>query len=197
APRVLGAVRPRRRRCTMIRSLAVAALATLAVAPALAQKLPAAIGEEVPLANAVSGVPCKLRGAAASDNGSENWQVVCEGWDRPSIYLWRHPTARGGPDVTQKDSGWVKGLMAGAYLCEEPQPRKLLGDVEALVRNCKLRDGGWPAFILAARVNDKATGAVGLPDALPALETALTMMAGKPVRAAAGAGQGLQDYNVK
>ncbi len=176
---------------------AVAGLIALAAASAFAQqKLPAAVGEEIAAGTAVSGVPCKLRAVAPSREGVENWQIPCEGWERPSIFLFRAVSATKA-DVNIREAEWVKRLTDTQYLCEDPQPRRLLGDVEAFVRACKLRDGGWPSFILAARVGDKLVGANGLPDGLPALETALALMAGKPPSAGAGGAQGLQDYNVK
>ena len=89
----------------------------------------------------------------------------------------------------------VQPVLENVYLCEPAQPRKLLGDVEASLRSCKLRDGGWPAFILAARPGGKLVGIEGLPDAMPAVEAALALMAGRPAPAASG--QGLQDYNIK
>ena len=176
--------------------LAALVLAAAFAGPAAAQKPPAAVGEEVAAGNAISGVACRLRAVASAGEGIENWQIPCEGWERPSIFLFRAASAT-KPEVNIKEAAWVKRLMDTTYLCEEPQPRRLPGDVEAFVRGCKLRDGGWPAFILTARIGEKLVGANGLPDALPALGASLALMAGKAPPAAAGAAQGLQEYNTK
>ena len=181
-------------------TIMVAALGAILIAPAaaFAQKLPAEVGEEIAVGNAVSGVACRLRSVApASEGGRDQWRVLCEGWEKPSITIFRSQPNNQKAENAIKDGAWAKKLADGAYLCDDAQPRKLLGDVDAFVRNCKVRDGGWPAFILAARVGDRLVGASGLPDALPPLEATLALMAGKPAPAAAGAAQGLQDYNIR
>ena len=168
----------------VVRSI-LAAVAMVATTPALAQKLPSAVGEEIALGNAVSGVPCRLRSVEPSDGGNERWRVMCEGWERPTVAIWRS-NAQGRPENALRDDGPFRRVLENVYLCEPAQPRKLLGDVEAAVRSCKLRDGGWPAFILAARPGGKLVGIEGLPDAMPAVEAALALMAGRPARPPAG-----------
>lgn len=184
----------------MFRGLVVAAAlcGPFVAGTACAQGLPRSVGEEVALGASVSGVPCRLRMTRDNqENGGQTWSVMCEGWSTAAAVVNSEPERRWKPDTILAESPWAKRLLENTYECVDPRPARIAGDVEALVRSCKLKDGGWPGTMVGAQVGGRIVFASGAPDVMPQIESAVALVAGKPVAATGQNRQALQDYNVK
>ncbi len=179
---------------------AFAVLACLIAPPSRAQKLPQSVGEEVSLGQSVSGVPCQLRMTRNNaETGNQVFAVRCEGWNSAAASVFREPKRRWTAEAIVTESAWIKRLVEGEgpYECEAPKSGRVGGEINAMVRRCKLREGGWPTFALGAQFGDNIHGASGAPDVLPQIEAAMQLMAGRTVQVAAQNRQGLQEYNVR
>lgn len=178
--------------------VAVFVLSIVGASDASGQGLPQSVGEEVALGQSASGVPCRLRMTRDNkDNGSQVWAVMCEGWSNAAATLNSEPERRWKPETIVTESPWAKRLLDVTYDCAAAKPARLAGDIDALVRACKLKDGGWPGVMIGAGFGGKIHFASGAPDVMPQLDAALALAAGRPVAATSRNKQGLQDYNTK
>jgi polyhydroxyalkanoate synthesis regulator phasin len=179
-----------------IRLLPLLALLLAGVEQSAAQGLPSAVGAEADVGQTISGVPCRLRLVHAL-NDVEHYRIFCEGWDQPVARAFREPRRRWTMESVQKENRWITTLLEYLADCAEPQAKRVLGDIEGSVRSCTLKEGGWPYLALAAMPEKLVALADGPPDALPAIENALALMAGRQAASSGRTGQGLSEYNLR
>jgi len=118
----------------------------------------------------------------------EGADVYCGTWLQPSARV-RRPAAgsRAGLQDLATASAWRTGLDQ-RYACRAPMPTTILGDEPALLLQCTRRVGGWEHVALAASVGGKLWLADGVLPALPVMERAIGVLAGRlPAEAAAQA----------
>ncbi|OJY68408.1 MAG: hypothetical protein BGP12_11420 [Rhodospirillales bacterium 70-18] len=90
---------------------------------------------------------------------------------------WRAPSARiRGTTASAADA--LAGF-SGRLTCAAPRPLQILGDVPATLADCRMSNGGWPAFLLTATIAGQGWQADGVVPALPAAERAIGIAAGR------------------
>lgn len=145
------------------------------------------------------GESCRLRarvgpgdGAAALPSGEPTYDVLCGKWTRSSGRLIRTGRGAGGPRGTSDlrsyaRSGWWKQLIDRRANCAGGQVTTILDGIPAITLDCTLRNGGWPYLVVIAAAGDSVYLADGIPSVLPAVETAIGLLANRSRTPAAGA----------
>jgi CHAT domain-containing protein len=108
---------------------------------------------------------------AAGSGGGDVW---CGTWRAPSARV------RATPDTTASAVA-AAGLSAltGRLTCAAPRATTVLGGEPAMLAECRMRNGGWPAFVLAAAPGGHGYLADGVLPALPAAERAIGVASGR------------------
>lgn len=110
--------------------------------------------------------------------------VYCGTWTQPSARI--RPAGSADPMQTATASPWRAGLET-RFACGAPRPTTILGGAPAVLLECTRRAGGWPHLGLVASVGGTTWTADGVLPALPAMERAIGLAAGRAAPAAAGA----------
>jgi len=115
-----------------------------------------------------AGEACRM---AATGSGADVW---CGEWSSPSARLREVADA---PPLAAAEA--ARAGSAARLDCDAPRPSAVLGDEPAALADCRRRAGGWPAFLLAARVGGRAWVAEGVLPAYAAAERALGVLSGR------------------
>ncbi|MGH8511623.1 MAG: tetratricopeptide repeat protein [Gammaproteobacteria bacterium] len=137
------------------------------------------------------GEECQLQESGASENSDlakRHFEVFCGRWENPSGRIFEVASNDGSLDSWMK-GGWWNETVNRRLECGENKPGKVLDGVEALVTECKLRNGGWPYIVLIARVAGATYLADGIPAVLPVLEQGIGVVSGKLIPSMAGEGR--------
>ncbi len=96
--------------------------------------------------------------------------ILCGGWDSPAARVREAPAAA---------SATLAGNAQAQLTCGAPANTTILGNQAATLLDCRRRNGGWPAFALAASVDGKTWQADGVLPAMPAAERAIGVLSGR------------------
>ena len=138
----------------------------------------ASAGEAVGLGRDRAGEACTQQAQA---NGAA---VFCGTWQQPSGHVQRGPA--GDLTTLATSSAW-RTAIDSRFLCNDPVPSTILGNVPAAVIACTRRVGGWPQVAFVATVGDATYYADGILPALPVLERSVGLLSGRVSAAAAPA----------
>ena len=111
--------------------------------------------------------------------------IFCGTWDQPSGHVLK---GEAGTDLRQAAtaSRW-RSAIDNRFDCNDPAASSILGGSPALVLTCRRKVGGWPQAVFAANVDGQVYLADGILPALPVLERAVGVLAGKVTAQAAAA----------
>ncbi|WP_234732298.1 CHAT domain-containing protein [Acidocella facilis] len=149
--------------------------------PASAYEQASSTSTGLPVGQNSAGEGCTLQRLA--DGRAD---IYCGSWDQPSAHVQIGGAASAAtlPGLAAS-SPWRAGLDA-AYVCEAPQPARILDGVPAEILPCTQRFGGWPYVALAAEIDGKVYYADGVQPALPAMQRGIGVVSGRVPAAAAG-----------
>lgn len=140
-----------------------------------------------PVGANAAGEPCVVQNARRREGdpeGARVFELFCGGWQQPSARLFL--LAGGDPAALAEAGPWRRGLEARAQ-CAAPRETTILAGDRALLFDCTRRAGGWPHVALVARTAAGTIMADGVLPALPAIEGAAAVLAGRTPPAATGA----------
>lgn len=187
----------------MIRAFVAAALLALtgfALAGCRAAPHPAIVppdrAEEptVPLGPNLVDESCRGRpqpDAAASPDVVRAYEVLCGTWEEPSGRVFEIDAVGEARAIARQlaTQGWWRDYLDTRMSCAPPAETTVLDSVPALMLDCTLRNGGWPYLAVAASSGGSIYLADGIPAALPPMETAVGVLAGRIEPGAAGSAQ--------
>ena len=137
-------------------------------------------GAGVALGRNASGEACTYQ---ALGDGAD---IFCGTWDQPSGHV-----GKAGPGETDLarvagSSRWRSGID-NRFDCGTPAASSILGGAPAVVLACNRKVGGWPQAAFVANVDGQVFEADGILPALPVLERAVGVLAGRlPAQATPG-----------
>jgi CHAT domain-containing protein len=162
---------------------------SLALAIAACAKPPATAYDSTAAVDTSAGLSVGQNTAGEScnrQNVAGGADVYCGSWDQPSAHI-----QAGGPGspadlaALATTSPW-RAALEGGYACGAPAPGTILDGVPAEILTCTQRFGGWPHIALAAAIGGKVYYADGVLPALPPMQRALGVLAGRITASAAG-----------
>jgi CHAT domain-containing protein len=107
--------------------------------------------------------------------------LYCGYWDQPSGRIFE----LGDVDAARLDavatSGPWRAYLDPRFVCGAPTATRILDGAPAVLMQCTRRTGGWPHLALTTLVGGRVFAADAVPAALPALESALAALGGRPV----------------
>jgi CHAT domain-containing protein len=155
---------------TLLATLALGALlAGCTPPPPNAYVASTSAGRGSALGTTSAGDSCRF---VAGGGGGDVW---CGDWRSPSARI-RSTTAAA---VASADT------LGGRLSCAAPRSIRILGDVPARLAECRMANGGWPAFLLTATIGGTGWQADGVVAALPAAERAIGIASGRVTAEAA------------
>lgn len=116
--------------------------------------------------------------------------VFCGTWQEPSGQLQKGDTIATGDLTRLATIGSWRSTLDQRLVCSPPQSTTILGNAPAVAMQCARKVGGWPQVALVSEVNGTAWQADSILPALPALERAIGVMAGRISPQAAPSMQG-------
>ena len=129
-------------------------------------------GALVEVGASAAGEPCRM---ARSNDGGDVW---CGTWESPAVRI------RRGEGASAMEAALAARTTLAARLdCGMPRPATSGGMPGALME-CRRRQGGWPAFVLAAG-EGRIWLAEGILSALPAGDRAIAVLSSRATTAAA------------
>jgi CHAT domain-containing protein len=145
------------------------ALAGCSTPPPSAQVTTTAEGATgLDLGRTAAGETCRLM---RSGTGGD---VFCGEWSSPSARI----RAVAAPDSLSA-ARTLTGALVAQLDCGAPRATQVLGGQPAALLECRRRNGGWPAFALAAESGGRVWQADGVLPALPAAERAIGVLSGR------------------
>ncbi len=168
-----------RRKFTIRWGAAVLALllAGCATSPGAApEKLSAAIS----VGDNLLGEACRLQPApdeVVKGISASAYDIFCGRWEEPSGQVFR--TADGGAPVELAKTGWWRERLDGFVTCQPPQPTTVAFTGDAASLDCALKRGSWAYQGWVVSVDGEAFLADGIPAAMPAVERAIGVLAGR------------------
>jgi len=99
--------------------------------------------------------------------------IICGGWDSPSARVREVAAAAGTPLAESVGQG-----VAAQLACGDSAPTTILDGQPATMFDCRRRNGGWPAFALAATAGGRSWQADGITPSLPAAIRAIGVLSG-------------------
>lgn len=126
------------------------------------------------LGKTAAGDDCRF---ITSGGGGDVW---CGAWRSPSARIRSAP----GSSAAAVAAGAADAL-GGRLICAAPRPTTILGGEAAQIAECRMANGGWPAFVLAAAPGAKGWQADGVLPALPAAVRAIGIASGQVAATAA------------
>ncbi len=142
------------------------ALAACARPPESAFVPVASGGALVEVGASAAGEPCRM---ARSNDGGDVW---CGTWESPAVRI-----RRGEGATAMAAAQAARTTLAARLDCGTPRPATSGGMPGALME-CRRRQGGWPAFVLAAG-EGRVWLAEGILSALPAGDRAIAVLSGR------------------
>lgn len=106
---------------------------------------------------------------------TRQFQVLCGSWEHPSGYVFEvHPARHSDSlEAWTRSGGWIEHL-GEISTCESPGKEVILDQVDALVLDCKLRNGDWSYNGLITELE----GSIYLADGIPAVFSLLEQTTG-------------------
>lgn len=156
--------------------LRLAGLALLALVAGCAGPPPdayvatAAADHGSPVGSTAAGESCRF---VAGGSGGDVW---CGAWRAPSARI-RATSGRSDP----------RAALGGRLTCGPARASTILGSMPARLAQCRMANGGWPAFLLTATIDGRGWQADGVVAALPAAERAIGIASGRITPEAAAA----------
>jgi CHAT domain-containing protein len=129
-------------------------------------------GSLVEVGASATGEPCRM---ARSNDGGDVW---CGAWESPAVRI-----RRGDGATAMAAAQAARATLAARLECNAPRPATTGGMPGALME-CRRRQGGWPAFVLAAG-EGRVWLAEGVLSALPAGDRAIAELSGRTTTASA------------
>lgn len=111
------------------------------------------------------------------DLTQREFEVFCGRWENPSGHVYSVSSTEGALETWTK-AGWWHSTLERRLQCGSGEASTILDRNEALIVDCKLRNGGWPYLALAAEVNGVTYLADGIPAVLPVLVQAIGTISG-------------------
>lgn len=108
-------------------------------------------------AKALGDVACEFY-KAGDQQGLEQFEVRCPGWERAAGFVWRGQIPRPGAGWEEKffnQSELAKTVQTDAD-CGDPESSRILNDQPAYLRRCVSHNGGFPYLLIAAGAADRA-----------------------------------------
>jgi CHAT domain-containing protein len=138
----------------------------------------------VPLGPNLVEEPCRGQpqiDAAASPDVARAYQVLCGTWEEPSARVFEIDSIGESRALARQlaAEGWWREYLEGRMTCGAPDDTAILDGMPALVLDCTLRNGGWPYLAVVAATGSRIYLADGIPAALPPMETAIGVLAGR------------------
>ncbi|HEY4254685.1 MAG TPA: CHAT domain-containing tetratricopeptide repeat protein [Roseomonas sp.] len=124
-------------------------------------------GSLVEVGKSAANEDCRM---ARSNDGGDIW---CGAWETPAVRIRRGIGATAMDAATQ-----ARESLAARLDCAAPRRTTALG-AEAALLDCRRRQGGWPAFVLASGGGGQVWLAEGVLPALPAAERGMAMLSGR------------------
>jgi CHAT domain-containing protein len=112
--------------------------------------------------------------------------VYCGSWNQPSAHVQSGGSGTAADLAALATTSPWRASLEGGYACGAPAPGTILDGVPAEILTCTQRFGGWPHVALAAAINGKVYYADGVLPALPPMQRALGVFAGRISASAAG-----------
>jgi CHAT domain-containing protein len=140
---------------------AIVLLAGCTPPPPSAYVASASAGRGSALGATASGESCRF---VAGGGGGDVW---CGDW--------RAPSARVRSTASAANAA---GALSGRLTCAPARASTVLG-LPARLAECRMSNGGWPAFLLTATIDGKTWQADGVVAALPAAERAIGVASGR------------------
>ena len=136
--------------------------------------------ESVSVGANLVGEDCHAQ-TAASNSGTlttgHTLEVFCGRWEHPSARIFEVPDDETDFDLWAKQSWW-RSEIDRRMSCQSQQETVILGNIEALLLSCQLKNGGWSYTALITRVDGATYLADGIPASLPAIESTLGILSG-------------------
>jgi len=108
-------------------------------------------------ARALGDVACEFY-KAGGEHGLEQFEIRCSGWERAAGQVWRGPLPR--PSAQWEERLLSEGALAQTVQtdadCGALEPTRLLNEQPAFVRRCTSYNGGFPYWLIAAGVDNRA-----------------------------------------
>lgn len=118
------------------------------------------------------GEECRVQRAASprfAGLAQREFEIYCGRWEHPSGHILEVVDSAPKSLHDWPDNGWWREALDRRMLCDTRAGTVIFGDVEALILQCKLRNGDWPYAVLVAEVD----GTTYLADGIPAILTVL------------------------
>lgn len=113
--------------------------------------------------------------------------VYCGAWQQPSAQIASAGAMTPADLPALAAGGTWRAALESRYRCNPPQSTTILGGAPAELLQCTQRIGGWPHVALVASIGGEGWFADGVLPALPAMERAIGVMAGRISASAATA----------
>ncbi len=158
-----------------------AALAGCASAPA-PDDLAVPESEEFSVGLNLVDEECRAYAAADPDYARVSnrvFRIFCGEWEHPSARIFEVPVSDGGGLERWVAGGWWKSELERRVVCEQSAPTTLFDDTDALIMECRLKNGGWPYAALAAPAGDFVYLADSIPSALNVVERTIGVASGR------------------
>ncbi len=116
-----------------------------------------------------------------------NGSVYCGTWQQPSARVSSAGRVSPAALPALAAGGSWRSALESRYRCQSPQATTILNGSPAELLQCTQRVGGWPHVALVASIGGQGWYADGVLPALPAMERAMGVMAGRISPSAASA----------
>lgn len=126
------------------------------------------------------GESCRLRPDDRVAALGAPFNVFCGDWERPSGQVLRIADIGGGTERARSflSAGDWRDRLERTATCAEAGTLAIAGGHEAVLLDCRLKNGGWPYVAFATSIEDDVYLAEGIPAAQPTLETAVAVLSG-------------------
>ncbi|MCB1770403.1 MAG: CHAT domain-containing protein [Candidatus Competibacteraceae bacterium] len=108
-------------------------------------------------AKALGDVACEFY-KSGRDEGLEQFEIRCPGWERPAGLIWRGNPPR--PAARWEERFLNQGALAKTVQteadCGDPELTRILNEQPAYLRRCTSYNGGFPYLLIAAGVDNRA-----------------------------------------
>jgi hypothetical protein len=149
------------------------------------------IGDELLVANSLSGEECRIRStfASTSTDRLEQFDINSAGWQEPSGFVWRMPQVGQSNLAAMLVDEDLPLWQIKAISCGDLERAGGRGDAPTLVRRCTSEEG-WPYLLLGVEDPDLRRTYVGwgLPHLAPVFEQFVAIEGGRADPAAVDRG---------
>ncbi len=138
----------------------------------------------IPVGENLAGEPCRARLARTPPPDPavlRSYEVFCGRWEQPSGQVFE-VAASGNASVDARQlaqAGWWRSDLESRMACRPPEPARMLDGSDARLLACTFRRGGWAYFGMTGAQGSSVFLAEGIPAALPPIEAAIAIAAGR------------------